>query len=48
MLITFYLALTFQYYNVLIVVATIGVSVSVLENFLADIAYALVDPRVRY
>ncbi|MHA1675040.1 MAG: ABC transporter permease [Promethearchaeota archaeon] len=44
----FFLAFFFQDYNVLIAITTIAVSISVIGNFLADVAYALVDPRMRY
>jgi peptide/nickel transport system permease protein len=44
----YYDAATFRDYPVLLAVLIIGASIIIFSNLLADIAYALLDPRVRY
>ena len=44
----YYDAATFRDYPILLAVLIIGASIIIISNLLADIAYALLDPRVRY
>lgn len=44
----YYDAATFRDYPVLLAILIIGASIIIISNLLADIAYALLDPRVRY
>lgn len=44
----YYNAATFRDYPILLAVLTIGSGIVILSNLLADIAYAYLDPRVRY
>ena len=44
----YYDAATFRDYPVLLAVLIIGASLIILSNLLADIAYAFLDPRVRF
>ncbi|MHA1777787.1 MAG: ABC transporter permease [Promethearchaeota archaeon] len=44
----FYLAFKFLDYNVLIAITCMSVTISVAGNFIADVLYAIVDPRIRY
>jgi peptide/nickel transport system permease protein len=44
----YYDAATFRDYPVLLAVLIIGAGIIVLSNLLADIGYALLDPRIRY
>lgn len=44
----YYDAATFRDYPVLLAVLIIGACIIIISNLLADIAYALLDPRIRY
>ena len=44
----YYDAATFRDYPILLAILIIGASIIIISNLLADIAYALLDPRVRY
>ena len=44
----FYNAATSRDYPVLLAILIIGAGIVILSNLLADIAYAYLDPRVRY
>jgi peptide/nickel transport system permease protein len=44
----YYDAATFRNYPVLLAVLIIGAAVIFFANLMADIGYALLDPRVRY
>jgi len=44
----YYDAATFRDYPVLLAVLIIGAVIIIVSNLLADIAYALLDPRIRY
>jgi peptide/nickel transport system permease protein len=44
----FYSAATSRDYPILLAILIIGAGIVVLSNLMADIAYALLDPRVRY
>ncbi len=44
----FYSAATSRDYPILMAILTIGAGIVILSNLMADIAYAYLDPRVRY
>jgi peptide/nickel transport system permease protein len=44
----FYSAATSRDYPILLAILIIGAGIVILSNLMADIAYALLDPRVRY
>ena len=44
----YYDAATFRDYPVLLAVLIIGAGIIIISNLLADIAYAILDPRIRY
>ena len=44
----FYDAATYRDYPILLAVLIIGAGIIIISNLLADIAYALLDPRIRY
>ena len=44
----FYDAANARDYPILLAILTIGAAIVILSNLIADIAYGILDPRVRY